>query len=236
MISVIIPAYNEEENIERCLESLVQQKTTRKFEVILVNNNSTDSTVELAKRFHTDLDLQIILEPKKGRGVARKTGFEVAQGSLLFSTDSDTVLPPNWIEVFANTLENSNAVAVTGTCKISDCSPFTNFLFNFAQPRSMRVYKLMFGHYWLSGFSFAIKREAYEKSGGFNENLNASEDIDLSFKVAKIGKILLVRNLPVMFSGRRFKRGFIFGAIPYLRTFIEYYVLKKDDVTLSDPR
>lgn len=72
MISVIIPAYNEEQNITRCLNALTVQKTNKKFEVILVDNNSTDGTVELANKFNNKLNLKIVTETKKGRSPARK--------------------------------------------------------------------------------------------------------------------------------------------------------------------
>lgn len=235
MISVVIPAFNEELTIPNCLVAFVNQNTEEMFEVIVVDNCSTDKTAEVALAFKNRLNLKVIFEKKKGRGAARAKGFKSARGEIIFSTDADTVAPSNWIEKFTGKLDK-NTGAVTGTCKINDCGVITNVLFNLFQPISMRIYSLFFGHYWLSGFSFAIYKDIYEKSGGFNENLNGQEDIDLSFKVSKISKIEFISNLPVIFSGRRFKNGLLKGLFPYVKTFISVFINKKEDSILSDLR
>lgn len=236
MISVVIPAYNEEKLIKRCLDAFVNQKTTNNFEVILVNNNSTDKTVDIAKTYKNKFNLKIIFEKVKGRGAARKKGFEEASGDIILSTDSDTLLPSDWIVRLSNHLEKSNAVAVSGTCKIVDCDWFTNILFNLLQPLSMRLYKFIFGHYWLSGFSFAIYKDIYKRSGGFNSKLDVQEDIELSFRVSKIGKIKFISDVPVIFSGRRFQKGLMKGLFPYISTFVSYFLYKRDDIVLTDIR
>lgn len=236
MLSIIIPAYNEEKSIGKCLEALLKQNTTRKFEIILVDNASTDKTAEVAEQFKEKLNLKIVKEERKGRGIARKVGFENASGNIFLSTDADTIVPSNWVEKLTNTLEGRGAVAVTGTCKIVDCSPLTNLLFNTFMSSFMRGYRLLIGHYWLSGFSFATYKDAYEKSGGFSGELTAQEDIDLSFRVQKIGKIQIVTDVPVIFSGRRFQKGIVHGLVPYMSTFAEYYLFKKKNVVLPDIR
>jgi glycosyltransferase involved in cell wall biosynthesis len=236
MISVVIPAYNEEKLIKLCLDAFIKQKTTKNFEIILVNNNSTDKTADIAKSYEDKLNLKIVSEKIKGRGAARKKGFTEANGEIILSTDADTVVSPNWVEKLVNSLEKSDAIAVSGTCKIADCNSVTNVIINFLQPFSMRLYKLFFGHYWLSGFSFAIYKNEYNRSGGFSPKLNVQEDIDLSFNVSRIGKIKFIPDLPVIFSGRRFQKGLVKGLFPYLSTFLNYFLYKKDDVILSDVR
>lgn len=236
MVSVVIPAFNEEKIITNCLNAMASQTTSRDFEVILVNNNSTDKTVEIAKTYAKRIDLKIIEETKKGRGPARKRGFEEAKGEIILSTDSDTVVPSDWLEKMVSQLEESKAVALSGTCKVTDCSPVMNMLFNFLQPQFMRVYRLFFGHFWLSGFNFAIYKDAYQKSGGFDVDLNAQEDVDLAKKVSIIGKIQFINDLPVIFSGRRFHGGLLKGLIPYFTTYAEYFFFKKKNVILTDVR
>jgi len=237
MISVVIPAYNEEKNIAQCLNAFTRQTTKKKFEIILVNNTSTDETRTIAETYTNKVVLRIISDPVKGRGHARSTGFSHADGNIILSSDADAIVPNNWIEKLSTALsERPKAVAVTGTCFINDCSPATNFLFNHFQPLFMRIYRLIFGHYWLSGFSFGILKDAYVKSGGFDPALNVQEDIDLSFKVTKIGKILFLPNIPVLFSGRRFQYGFFKGLRPYFKTFFQWRWRSNKNVDLSDPR
>lgn len=236
MVSVIIPAYNEEKLIGRCLDSLIKQKTKYQFEVVVVNNNSTDNTVKEVRKFADRLDIKIIFEKIKGRGPARKTGFENARGDIFLSTDADTILPTDWIETMVTGLIKSKAGAVTGSCIINDCNKMINMSFNLIQPISMRLYKLVFGHYWLSGFNFGIYKNVYFKAGGFSNTLNGMEDIELSFRVSDLGKIKLILNPKVVFSGRRFKNGVLKGGISYIKLFVDYFLFKKEKIVLSNIR
>lgn len=236
MLSVVIPAYNEEKTIFKCLDSLVTQKTSQKFETIVVDNNSTDKTSKVAQQYKNRLDLKIVVEKKKGRGAARSLGFKTAKGEIILSTDADTIVPPNWIEKITQPFVDDSIIAVTGPFRINDCPKFTNMFFNLFQPTIMVLYRVAFNHYWLSGFNFAIRKQIYEKSGGFDTSLNVQEDIELSFKVGKLGKIIFLKNLPVVCSGRRFKHKPFQESLPYLKTFIDYFLFKKKDVFLSDIR
>src|SRR3989344_4823515 len=116
-ISVVIPAYNEEKYISRCLDSLVAQKTHYEFEVIVVDNNSSDRTDIFAQKYKSRLDLKIIKELHQGRGAARASGFAEARGDLILGTEADTQLPSDWIETLCNSLySSSEIVAVSGPC------------------------------------------------------------------------------------------------------------------------
>ncbi len=236
MISVVIPAYNEEKVIARCLDAFVNQEIKQDFEVIVVNNNSTDKTETIAKTYQNKLNMVVIQEKIQGRGAARAKGFTLAKGKIILSTDADTCVPINWIETLYSELLNKQIVAVSGTMKINDRSVFTNMLINWFQPFAMKMYRIFFGHYWLSGFNFGVKRNIYLKSGGFNPNINTQEDIELSFKISKLGKIKFMPNLPVLASGRRFKNGLIQGIFTYIKTFIEYFVFRNKHTLMVDIR
>jgi glycosyltransferase involved in cell wall biosynthesis len=235
MISVVIPAYNEEKLIKSCLSSLTRQITKRKFEVIVVDNNSTDKTVQIANNFKKQLNLQIVRCKKQGRGAARAEGFKKSQGEIIFSTDCDTQVPTYWLESMSKYLDK-NFVAVSGPNRISDCSFMTNFFYNNLQPVFYFIYNLIFENSTLNGFNFCVKRQAYLKSGGFNRSLNAQEDLDLGFKLSKVGRIKLCSNLYVFSSGRRFKNGLIKGLISPIKTFIKYKHKKNNHVSLENIR
>lgn len=237
MISIVIPAYNEEKLIGKCLSSFSkQQGFEEKFEVILINNNSTDRTVSRAEAYISKLPLKIVMEKKKGRGIARERGFRAARGRIILSTDADTIVPPTWVKQLVSELDRSGVTAVTGPCKIVDCPPLTNLVFNFLQPVSMVFYKIIVGHYWLSGFNFGIKRDVYLKSGGFNTDVNSMEDMDLSFKVRRLGFIKYLPNSTVIFSGRRFKKGLLHGLFEYFDNYVKFFYLKDKHVVLPDVR
>jgi GT2 family glycosyltransferase len=131
-------------------------------------------------------------------------------------------------------LADSEVVAVTGTARVDDLSWWQNMAFNITQPAAMWCYRLALGHHCLSGFSFAIRREVYQVAGGFDPELNAEEDADLSRRVARLGKIRLVF-VHVTFSGRRFRRGLLRGLLTYVVLFWQYSA-ERTSAHLSDVR
>jgi poly-beta-1,6-N-acetyl-D-glucosamine synthase len=233
--SVVIPAYNEEMSIESSLNALVRQDFSEPFEVIIVDNNSTDNTVSIARSYVNKLILRIVQEHIRGRGAARKAGFAAAKGDIIFSTDADTIVPVNWMSRFSRMLKKKHIVAVTGPTRVNDLGFGRNMLFNILQPAIMHFYRVFFGHYWLSGFSFAIRADIYRASGGFDARVNTIEDIELGFKVAKLGKIKYIRS-PVLFSGRRFKASAFRGLLMYGKVFFLQIIQGRKDIIVDDPR
>jgi len=234
MLSVVIPAFNEEKTIGKCIESLITQTTNQPYEVIVVDNGSTDNTSEIVKKYKDKLDLKLIKEPHKGRGQARFAGFRAAKGDIILSIDGDSIAPRNWIQELTKPFSDPKIIAVTGTGRIDDCSPRINRTFNILQPFSMFTYRLFFRHYWLTGFNFAIRADIYKKAGEFNPKIQGYEDTELAFRVSKLGKIKFI-SLPVTVDGRRVKHGIIRGFTPYITGYIKYFALHKTP-HLSDIR
>ncbi len=221
MLSVVIPAYNEEDYIGKCLKSLAQQQTNEEFEVIVVDNASTDRTADISNNFKDKLNLRVIYEPKKGRGAARAAGCSAAQGDIIFWTDADATPPIDWLQELSQALHsNRNIIAVTTPLKITDCSFFGNFILNL-QIILMGAYRLIWGHFWLNGFSTAIWKSVYGEAGGFDTHADAQEDTELSRRVRRIGTIKLLPHPRMPVSGRRFqKTGILRGLWEYLSSFI----------------
>ena len=234
-LSVIIPAYKEEKVIESTLRSIdaYLKRQTYDYEVLVVVDGVKDKTADLAKKFSKDLNLRIIKEEKRGRGAARARGFKEAKGEIILSTDADVSLYSGWIETMVSEIKK-DSIAVTTPCKIIDRSALNNLFFNYSLPVFMTIYRIVFGHFWLSGFSFGIKKDIYLKSGGFDSSLHAQEDTDLSFRVAKLGKIKFL-NKPITVSGRRLKDGIFAAYFDYWRSYFNFFVLKKNGY-LDNPR
>ncbi|MGH7245971.1 MAG: glycosyltransferase, partial [Candidatus Levyibacteriota bacterium] len=199
-----------------------------------VNNNSTDNTEKIVKTFKNKLNLRIVFEKEKGRGFARRAGFAVAKGDVILSTDADTIVPKNWINEMTRLFQGNTIVAVTGPSRVTDRNAFMNTFFSTCQPIAMKLYRFFVGHYWLSGFNFAIRRDIYEKSGGFKE-MDAQEDTDLSFRVSKLGKITYNPHWKVVVSGRRFQQGVLKGVYNYVDTYTKLFIFRKP-VYLSNER
>src|SRR5438309_1400799 len=100
-VSIVIPVYNEGPALGACLDAIARQ-TSRPFEVIVVDNNSSDDTVPIARHYGF---VRLIHEKRQGVVHARTAGFNAARGDIIARIDGDTILPENWVasckEVFA---------------------------------------------------------------------------------------------------------------------------------------
>jgi len=94
LVSVIIPARNEQTILPRCLAALHEQQSAREFELIVVDSASTDRTQQVARSFGA----RVIRLEEPGLGRARQAGFEAARGEIILSTDADAVPSEDWIE------------------------------------------------------------------------------------------------------------------------------------------
>src|SRR5688500_17107775 len=90
--SVVIPVYNEADSLDLCLSAIAAQ-TTQPFEVIVVDNNSTDTTAEIAASYPF---VRLVYESRQGVVHARNTGFNLAQGDIIARIDADTVIESGW--------------------------------------------------------------------------------------------------------------------------------------------
>lgn len=217
-VTVVVPAHNEAVALPACLQALSGQETSHEFEVIVVDNASTDDTVRVAKRWARQLDLKIIHEPALGRGSARKRGFAAAESDIVLSTDADSIVPTNWIEEMVKALvSHPSVVAVSGSSYIADGTVITNWTMKIGMPFSLRLYRLLVGHYMLTGANFAIRREIYVAAGGFDAAQDMLDDVDLAFRVSRLGKIMYLRQPKVLTEGDMFRGGYLKGFWHYAR-------------------
>src|SRR3989338_1882220 len=185
-ISVVIPAFNEEKYLPACLEALKKQ-TFKNYELIVVDNNSTDKTAQIAKKFGA----RVVKEKKQGMIPARERGFREARAEIIARTDADTVVSPDWLEVIYVTFKsNSNIVGMTGpflspTKKIPHkIISEINYLYN------VKFANLISKHVYLQGSNMAIRKSAWEKIKVITDDKKVHEDIDLSYHLSKVGKII----------------------------------------------
>lgn len=217
-VSIVVPAHNEAQSLGACLEALSHQKSTHNVEVIIVNNASTDRTEAVAKSWQKQLSLTIINEPLKGRGRARRSGFAAAKSDIILSTDADSIVPSDWVERLVRVLvESPQAAAASGSSYIADGTRITNWTMKTGMPISLRLYRLFIGHYMLTGANFAIRRQAYEAAGGFDASQDMLDDVDLAFRVSRIGRILYLKEPKVLTEGDIFRHGYIKGFWHYVR-------------------
>ncbi|MFK7983881.1 MAG: glycosyltransferase family 2 protein [Saprospiraceae bacterium] len=108
IVSIVIPAYNEEENLLSTLSSFSELRPRVPTELLVINNNSNDRTQEILDR----CGVNSIFQPIQGRTYARQLGLEKAKGKIILSADADSIYPADWGNQFVQTLLNRENVAV----------------------------------------------------------------------------------------------------------------------------
>lgn len=121
LVSVIIPIYNAEENLEHCLNSLIAQ-TYRNIQIVLVNDGSEDKSEEICLRFvKNDSRITYVYQKNNGVGSARNNGIWNAEGEYVCFVDADDYVYPQFVEILLNSIEENEAdMAICGFSEIKD--------------------------------------------------------------------------------------------------------------------
>ncbi len=199
-ISVIIPAYNEEKYIGKILKSLKSQ-TTRADEIIVINNNCKDKTVEIAKNH----GVRIIKEEKQGLTFARNRGFDAAKFEIIARCDADTEVPNDWIEKIVFNFNKQEIDVLSGPVIYYDS--FLRFASVIPSCLYFEIIKgLLRGKKHLVGPNMIITKKIWIKVKKFVhlDDSKVHEDLDLSINLNKINaKIGYDHSLVVKTSSRR---------------------------------
>jgi cellulose synthase/poly-beta-1,6-N-acetylglucosamine synthase-like glycosyltransferase len=202
-ISVVVPAYNEEKYITSCLESLdIQNYPKNKYEIIVELSGSNDKTEEIAKSFGAKITNT---GTKDGVASARQNGSKAANGEIIAQTDADTRVPKDWLAKINQVFQRSEVIGVTGAVEFTQTNWFYKSLAKFVYPIYLRM-MFLFGKSVFTGMNFAIRKETFDKIGGFNTKLLSAEDVDLGIRAGRTGKIVYDTNLVVYTSARRIEK------------------------------
>jgi len=206
VVSLVVIAYNEEANIRQCLESIFQQDGLASFEVIFVDDASTDGTLEIVDslaREHPELRT-VRHTTNRGRGAARRSGQDACRADLIGFIDSDIRLPANWLAKATEALEDADVVSgvavpdgdVAVVWRIFKPSP-----------------KGMVGYWSLTGNNVLFRRRALEEVGWPAET-RLTEDNRMAVALEKAGfRVVTIHDLRVEHhEGKSFR-----GAIAYSR-------------------
>jgi glycosyltransferase involved in cell wall biosynthesis len=214
MISVIVPTYNEEKNIERCLNSLLSQTVPRdEYEIIVVDGESKDRTIEKASK----LADRVIIQTSEGVGGARNDGVYISQGEIVATTDADCEPHSDWLQVILNNFKDEEVVAVTGILDPYDWSDMHRrevlaYKFLFWVSNILLVVFRVFGHYHLIGANTAFKKDVFLESGGYLP-LAYADDVELFKRIKGKGRVVLDPNMKIHYSVRRIRK---LGLLKYI--------------------
>lgn len=188
--SIIIPVYNRPEEIAELLQSISRQ-TYSNFEVIIVEDGSTETCKSEIDNFAEKLDILYFFKENTGQGFSRNFGFEKAKGDYLIVFDSDCILPETYLQTVEDHLTNKHLDAFGGPDKAD--KSFTNIqkAINYSMTSifttgGIRGGKKHAGTYHPRSFNMGISREVYEKTGGYIIT-RMGEDIEFSIRIINNG-------------------------------------------------
>jgi glycosyltransferase involved in cell wall biosynthesis len=205
MISIIIPTLNEESVIEKTLKNFKSKLTAIPYELIVSDGKSTDRTAEIARGI---ADKVLVHSENRRQTIAegRNVGGKAAAGEFLVFFDADCFIEnPN--AFFAHALKRFEDPKLTGLVSWVKVRPematFADKLVYAIFNRYLSLINNILG-FGVSGGEFQMMRKSdFERLGGYNEKLAASEDMDMLGRLAKIGKASIDKNLIVYQTGRR---------------------------------
>ncbi|MES2274949.1 MAG: glycosyltransferase [Bacteroidota bacterium] len=204
--SIIIPLYNRPQEIKELLHTLTKQTYTR-FEVLVIEDGSVNDAKEIVESFADRLDVKYFVKPNSGQGFTRNYGFERAQGDYFIVFDSDCLIPPDYLQIVAESLMANHLDAYGGpddahasftpiqkAISYSMTSPFTT--------GGIRGNKKGIGQFHPRSFNMGISRRVWETAGGFIIT-RLGEDIEFSIRIHSMGfKIGLIPEAKVYHKRR----------------------------------
>jgi glycosyltransferase involved in cell wall biosynthesis len=226
-VAIIIPAYNEEETIVRCLESCIAQ-TSKADEIIVVNNNSTDATAKLVKKFqkdHPDHNVRLLNETVQGIAPTRNHGFDHAKSDILGRIDSDSTIMNDWVETVRRAFVDEDVAAITGPVQYYDM-PMVDLGLKVDEKIRNTLYRMSKDHRFLFGSNMAIRGNVWKKVGKLTSpdpDDELHEDIDLALVLCENNfDIIYEPTMVASLSARRLEtspRKFYYYVMRFERTF-----------------
>lgn len=205
-VSVVVPCHNEEDQIESTVASLIKQKIDKEIEIILVENNSTDNTyniiLELAERY-PEVRAESITTPKGEKAISHAInyGVEKSRFPVVFRVDADTRLKTyDTIQKAVQPIIDGEAILVASNVRIDNYKEkiltkmqAIEYFFSMELDRgSQQVYD---GILCVSGAVQAFRKDKLEEIGGYNTDINMPEDMDLTIRLGKIGRVKMMDNV-----------------------------------------
>ncbi|VVB66631.1 Glycosyltransferase AglE [Candidatus Gugararchaeum adminiculabundum] len=209
LMSIVIPAYNEEKFIGKCVDAISRQTVPRKdYEIIVVDAKSRDKTIDVAKKAGAD---KVVFEKHMSIGGARGDGADVAAADIIVTADADATPPENWLARIKEDFDkNPDVICFFGPQKPDTRMLKVKILFKVMGAVAWFMNKL--GRPYLSGGNSAFRKEAYKKAGGF-ANISLGEDIELGWRLKRIGKVRYDGKMLTIVSDRRFVKHGVLGTV-----------------------
>jgi len=183
LVSIIIPAKNEEGNIVRCIGSILANTyPSEGYEVIVVDNGSTDRTADLAK------SCGATVYPKPGVTVSalRNYGAKKSRGKILAFLDADCTVERDWLENAARYFQRKDVAGFGSPPRIPANPTWVQQAWSLVRNSEKKLRETD----WLESMNLFVRKDTFEQVGGFDERLTTCEDVDISYRLSAHGKII----------------------------------------------
>lgn len=189
-LSIIIPVYNRPTEVKELLYSLAKQDFRKSFEVIVVEDGSTE-TCEREIAAFPNLDIRYYVKENSGPGLSRNFGMERASGDYFIILDSDVILPTFYLSTVYDALKVNFTDAFGGPDaahpEFSSLQKAINYsMTSFLTTGGIRGKKKGLGKFQPRSFNMGISKKAFQSTGGFSD-MRTGEDIDLTFRLWQNG-------------------------------------------------
>lgn len=219
LISVIIPAYNEENYIGNCLDSLMGQDDCSSFEIIVADNGSTDNTANIVRQYQG-----VILVHAASRGVAhaRQAAFEKSKGSIIVSTDADCTFSSSWLSKIEKQFKDSSIAGLAGNYQFVNASlwarifPYLGAVFVYLN------YSLFNKTIYASAANLSYRKKFVNKYSTIETQ--GSDERGIVEQLTQHGRVKVILNNPVYTSARRVRKGFLHGVFVTIGYYYTYNV------------
>ena len=186
-LSVIIPSYNAAETLGAQLDALADQRLDGGWELLLVDNRSTDGTAALVKQYEQRIPQlrYLTADERQGRSYACNIGAQAARGAALAFCDADDVVAPEWLPRMAQALEQADLVAGGLDCETLNAGV------PWRPPIESGTQHPIHGFLpFAPGGNMGVSRQAFNAVGGFRENIPPCEDVEISWRLQLAGYTL----------------------------------------------
>jgi GT2 family glycosyltransferase len=185
-LSIVVCTYNRQASLRRCIQALLDTDTTQRWELVVVDNNSTDGTAEFLRSIpstYKNVECKVIFEKRQGQGIARNTGWQVTRGAIVGFTDDDCYVSRDYISCLIDCFGEDPKLAVLGGRILLYDPEDLRITIMESEQKSILGPRTFVAAGTVQGANMAFRREVLEHIGGFDEKFGPGtafvcDDID----------------------------------------------------------
>lgn len=201
-VSIIVSAKNESEHILKCLNSILSQTyPTNLYEILVIDNGSSDNTVELVRSIPKDVNITIYVHTGSTISSVRNYGASLASGNVLGFIDGDCTAPSQWLSTGLELLTSDPRIGCVGFAGAEPDGTATWVEKTWSSINRRTRFEGTHKVQWLSSFNLLMWRKVFDAVNGFNESLVTCEDVDIGYRISETHDLIMSDKIKVSHHG-----------------------------------